>query len=53
MTLLAGILSLATDIAYTLLGAIAVYELGRHSARRGFSHFGAAFVLMTFTCGPH
>ena len=53
MTLLAGILSLGTGLAYTLLGAIAAYELGRHSARRGFSHFGAAFVLMAFTCGPH
>ena len=53
MTLLAGILALGTGLAYTLLGAIAAYELGRHSARRGFSHFGAAFVLMAFTCGPH
>ena len=53
MTLAAGVLALLTGLAYTLLGGIAAYEVGRHTARRGFSHFGAAFILMTFTCGPH
>jgi hypothetical protein len=53
VTLVCGLLALVTGVAYTLLGAIAAYELGRHSSRRGFSHFGAAFMVMAFTCGPH
>jgi hypothetical protein len=53
MTLLAGILTLLTGLAYTGLGLLTAYELGRHSARRGYSHFGGAFMVMAFTCGPH
>jgi hypothetical protein len=53
VSIAAGILALITGLAYTLLGALTAYELGRHSTRRGFSHFGAAFMVMAFTCGPH
>jgi hypothetical protein len=53
MTVAAGMFALITGIAYTLLGVMTAYELGRDSARRGFSHFGAAFMVMAFTCGPH
>jgi hypothetical protein len=48
-----GILALATGIAYTALGVIAVVELVRHRRDRGFSHFGLSFAVMAFTCGPH
>lgn len=53
MTLLTGILALLTGLAYTGLGVITGYELARHRRSRGFSHFGAAFFVMAFTCGPH
>ena len=53
MSVLAGLLALATGLAYTGLGLITGYELGRHSAKRGISQFGAAFMVMAFTCGPH
>jgi hypothetical protein len=49
----AGVLSLALGLAYTGLGAITAYELARHSGSRGFSYFGAAFLAMAATCGPH
>lgn len=53
MTVVAGTFALITGLAYTVLGLITAYELGRHSASRGMSHFGAAFMIMAFTCGPH
>ena len=53
VTVVAGILALLTGIAYTGLGVITAYELMRHRRSRGFSHFGAAFLVMAFTCGPH
>jgi hypothetical protein len=53
VSLAAGLLSLALGLAYTGLGAITAYELARHSGSRGFSYFGAAFLLMAATCGPH
>jgi len=48
-----GLMALLTGLAYTGLGIITVYELLRHRRTRGFSHFGAAFAVMAFTCGPH
>ena len=48
-----GLLALATGLAYTALGVIAVYELIRYRRDRGFSHFGLSFAVMAFTCGPH
>jgi len=49
----AGVLSLLTGLAYTGLGVITAYELARHRRSRGFSHFGAGFLVMAATCGPH
>jgi hypothetical protein len=51
--MIAGLLSLATGIAYTALGVIAAIELLLHRRDRGFSHFGLSFAIMAFTCGPH
>lgn len=51
--MITGILSLLTGLAYTGLAVITVYELVRHRHDRGFSHFGLAFAVMAFTCGPH
>jgi hypothetical protein len=53
VTVVAGILTLLTGLAYTGLGAIAMYELGRNHRTRGFSFLGGAFALMAATCGPH
>jgi hypothetical protein len=53
MTAVAAILSLALGCAYTGLGIITAYELTRHTGSRGFSYFGAGFLLMAATCGPH
>ena len=51
--MITGVLSLLTGLAYTGLALITVYELVRHRRARGFSHFGLAFAVMAFTCGPH
>lgn len=48
-----GILALLTGVAYTGLGVITGYELFRFGPTRGYSHFGLAFLVMAFTCGPH
>ncbi len=53
MTVVAGLLALLTGLAYSGLGVIAVYELGRDRRTRGFSYLGGAFALMAATCGPH
>jgi hypothetical protein len=53
VTVAAGILALLTGLAYSGLGVIAVYELGRNRKTRGFSYLGGAFALMAATCGPH
>jgi hypothetical protein len=53
VTVAAGVLALLTGLAYSGLGMIAVYELGRHARSRGFSYLGGAFALMAATCGPH
>lgn len=53
MTIAAGILALLTGLAYSGLGIMAVYELGRNRKTRGFSYLGGAFALMAATCGPH
>lgn len=53
MTVVAGILTLLTGLAYTGLGALAVYEIGRNHRTRGVSYLGSAFALMAATCGPH
>ena len=34
-------------------GLITLIEMRRNWGRMGFSHFGAAWVVMLFTCGPH
>jgi hypothetical protein len=53
VTIVAGILTLLTGLAYSGLGMIAVYEIGRNHRTRGVSYLGGAFALMAATCGPH
>ncbi len=52
MTVVAGLLALLTGLASTLLGVITGYDSSA-TRDRGFSHFGGAFFVMAWTCGPH
>jgi hypothetical protein len=48
-----GILNVLLGLAYTTYGFITIADLKRGWKTLGFSHFGAAWVAMAFTCGPH
>ena len=49
---LAGV-SLLLGVVYTSYGIITVIDMKRQWRTLGFSHFGAAWITMAFTCGPH
>ncbi len=53
MTALVAITNLILGVAYTGYGVITLIELKRGWRTYGFSHFGAAWIAMAFTCGPH
>ena len=53
MTLLVALTNILLGCVYTAYGIITLVELNREWGRRGFSHFGGAWVFMAFTCGPH
>ncbi|MGH2704053.1 MAG: hypothetical protein ACRDJ4_02855 [Actinomycetota bacterium] len=53
MTILVGLLNLALGSVYTGYGVITAVEMKRGWRSYGFSHFGLAWILMAFTCGPH
>ncbi len=38
---------------YTCYGLITIVDMKRGWRSHGFSHFGAAWIAMAFTCGPH
>jgi hypothetical protein len=40
-------------LVYMSYGTMTLLEMIRNRNTRGFSHFGAAWVAMAFTCGPH
>jgi hypothetical protein len=40
-------------LVYTMYGTMTLLEMARSHQTRGFSHFGAAWIAMAFTCGPH
>lgn len=45
--------NLLIGTVYTCYGLMTIVDLKRGWARHGFSHFGAAWLCMAFTCGPH
>lgn len=45
--------SLLLGVVYTSYGVITLVDMKRQWRTLGFSHFGAAWVTMAFTCGPH
>lgn len=53
MSTTVGILNLVLGAVYTSYGVMTVVDLKRGWRARGFSHFGAAWIFMAFTCGPH
>lgn len=53
MTLAVTIVNLVLGVAYTSYGVLTALEMKRGWKTMGFSHFGAAWITMAFTCGPH
>ena len=53
MSLLVGLLNIALGCVYTSYGIMTAIDLKRGWRTSGFSHFGAAWLVMAFTCGPH
>jgi hypothetical protein len=50
---LVAITNLVLGVAYTGYGMMTAIEMRRDWRTFGFSHFGAAWIFMAFTCGPH
>ena len=46
-------LNVLLGTVYTGYGVLTIVDLKREWSRRGFSHFGVAWIFMAFTCGPH
>lgn len=53
MSAAVGGLNLVLGVVYTSYGVMTLVDMKRGWRARGFSHFGAAWVFMAFTCGPH
>jgi hypothetical protein len=50
---LVAISNILLGVAYTGYGMMTAIEMKRDWRTFGFSHFGAAWICMAFTCGPH
>lgn len=46
-------LNIVLGVVYTSYGIMTIVDLKRGWRTMGFSHFGVAWILMAFTCGPH
>ena len=53
MALFIGLLNVALGMVYTSYGIMTAIDMKRGWRSDGFSHFGAAWLVMAFTCGPH
>jgi hypothetical protein len=53
MVVAAGLLNLVLGAVYLQYGTLTFADMRRNWDRMGFSHFGAAWIAMAFTCGPH
>jgi hypothetical protein len=53
MTLALAAVSLLLGSVYTGYGVMTIIDMNRGWRTFGFSHFGAAWIAMAFTCGPH
>lgn len=53
MSTLVALTNIVLGIAYCGYGVMTAVEMRRDRHTHGFSHFGLAWILMAFTCGPH
>jgi hypothetical protein len=53
MIIAVALVNIVLGVAYTTYGVIAAMEMKNDWRSFGFSHFGAAWIAMAFTCGPH
>lgn len=53
MTIAVAVLNVALGLVYCQYGTMTLIEMRRQWRTMGFSHFGAAWIAMAFTCGPH
>ena len=53
MTSIVALVNLVLGTAYCGYGIMTAIEMKRDYRSFGFSHFGAAWICMAFTCGPH
>ncbi len=53
MIVAVGVTNLILGLVYMQYGTMTLYEMWRNRSTMGFSHFGAAWIAMAFTCGPH
>jgi hypothetical protein len=53
MTVAVGVLNVVLGLVYCQYGTMTIVEMRRNWSVMGFSHFGAAWIAMAFTCGPH
>jgi hypothetical protein len=53
MSTAVGVLNLILGFVYIQYGTLTLIEMRRNWRQMGFSHFGAAWVAMALTCGPH
>ncbi len=53
MTVAVGVLNLVLGLIYCQYGTMTFLDMRRQWKTMGFSHFGAAWIAMAFTCGPH
>jgi hypothetical protein len=48
-----AVANIVLGLVYCQYGTMTLLEMRRHWDTMGFSHFGAAWIAMAFTCGPH
>jgi hypothetical protein len=53
VTATVGALNILLGLVYCQYGTMTMIEMRRQRSAMGFSHFGAAWIAMAFTCGPH
>lgn len=53
LTVSTAAVNIVLGLVYLGIGTIALIDLKRGWKTDGFSHFGAAFIALAYTCGPH
>jgi hypothetical protein len=53
VTAAVAILNIVLGLVYTQYGTMTILDMKRSWRTLGYSHFGAAWIFMAFTCGPH